>query len=280
MCPLSVRNQRARVAWALALSAAVPAPGAAAAPIARNSPTAYTLALPQLAASAAGRQLLDYVVSCALPAGVELESAGYRFGGALGLAPGWLHAAPDEREQRAISACLLARTNLHGRRVEISLRSAAAGPRAGAAEPRAVAVDPRAVAAEPPAGLRADASERVRFARREGSFFGNLFASPAVAYACAGDSREDRTEWLEALGRACSLPVPETVGGAVSARIGSPTLCGFTYVGVCDARTYVQAGIDYSETAIDVHLPFVPSRGADDSSGARVLHATRRSDNR
>ena len=74
--------------------------------------------------------------------------------------------------------------------------------------------------------------------------------------------------------------VGETVGGAVSARIGSPTLCGFTYVGVCDARTYVQAGIDYSETAIDVHLPFVPSRGADDSSGARVLHATRRSDNR
>ena len=94
------------------------------------------------------RKLMQYMYSCALPAGKSATlsfETGYftcadgdaqplEFTGSIGLAPQWQATGPgfeggscDEDCQRWVSACLLARTNAYGKHVHISLR----GPKQG-----------------------------------------------------------------------------------------------------------------------------------------------------
>jgi hypothetical protein len=112
-----------------------------------------------LLTSSAGRELLKYLVECALPAGDTISKQGTTYFGAVGLAPEWKDSACDEECQEWVSACLLARTNLYGTKVEIEMR-----------------------AEHPAIGLGRDDGLFVQ----EGAFFGNLFQNPPQAYVCSG----------------------------------------------------------------------------------------------
>src|SRR5262245_40223696 len=71
-----------------------------------------------LLATADGREVLSYIVSCALPAGMSLVATAsdgtvYEFPGEIGLARSWLHHPLSEIGKGWISACLFARVNAH-----------------------------------------------------------------------------------------------------------------------------------------------------------------------
>ena len=191
-----------------------------------------------LAALADGRQLLKYLVGCALPRGAQatLDVDGERrvFEGELGLAPRWMHAALAPAEQRLVSACLLARANHFARPVRISLRG-----RNGRVPP---ALD----------GARVPTVEAARYARFEGAFFGNVFATPPRAYACTGEAPSPaRRAWLESLMRVCTL----TPGFPTS----EVSRCGMRLVGRCsEPGAFRQDGVDYRDDAVEVWLPASP----------------------
>lgn len=154
--------------------------------------------------------LVEYLVGCALPGGVEIEAdyAGrkLRFAGSLGLAPAWTDRALTLAEQRWVSACILARTNYFGKRVEISLR----------ARPPA------------PAGLRASPAESAAFSLLEGGFFGNVFAAPPTAFLCTPRRPAGWTPDPVLNDRVCTALNGET------AATGEPvTRCGFLHTGIC-----------------------------------------------
>lgn len=75
------------------------------------------------------QQVMSYLVSCALGPSSQIQwedpsSPGTlrTWEGQLGLCPDWKHAAPSAQCKNRVSACLLARNNALGRRVELSLR--------------------------------------------------------------------------------------------------------------------------------------------------------------
>ena len=74
------------------------------------------------------RQFMSYLVSCALPRGTEVEWKNPQTGllekwaGLVGLCPTWKTGAPSDTCENWVSACLLARNNALGQRVELSLR--------------------------------------------------------------------------------------------------------------------------------------------------------------
>src|SRR5262249_51563966 len=131
-------------------------------------PRHHALVDPTLAATAAKREQLKYLVRCALPADVavyaDIEGERFTFPGSLGLAPGWLTEAMTPSEERWVSACLLAHVNYFGKHVQISIRAT------GIAVPELVA----------------SADEQQTFSIFEGGFFGNLFAPAPAAYTCQG----------------------------------------------------------------------------------------------
>jgi len=112
-----------------------------------------------------GRQLLKYVVSCALPAGtgvsVTVDRQRYDFPGSIGLAPAWGSAGGscDGSCQRWVSACVLARVDAAGVERMISIRG-----------------DNRA--------LRPDLRELLQYRQREATYYGNLFAEGQPRYLC------------------------------------------------------------------------------------------------
>ncbi|MBK8010738.1 MAG: hypothetical protein IPK13_05270 [Deltaproteobacteria bacterium] len=112
-------------------------------------------------------QLLKYVVSCALDAGdsliVDFPSGPKSFAGSLGLAPSWESAPLDETGQKAVTACLAARTNAQGTTVRISLRN------------------------ENFPSLATSALERAQFSTHEGAFWGNIFGSHPSIHACRAE---------------------------------------------------------------------------------------------
>ena len=111
--------------------------------------------------------LFKYAVSCALSDGdsvtVAFPSGNKTFYGALGLAPSWKDGALDERGQKAVSACLGARTNATGSSVRISLRN------------------PNYPA------LAANQLENMGFKTHEGAFWGNMFGESPAIHACKDD---------------------------------------------------------------------------------------------
>lgn len=180
-----------------------------------------------------GRDVYSYIISCALPAGVNIEflvpgdpipaaetacvnpvtdpCPNYRctgnlctFFGNLGLAPRWADHKLGQADRGWVSACLFARVNASNTAEAISLRGRNDGL------------------------LVAD-EERGTFGLQEGAFYGNLFTddtAPAPDWnACRGSAK-------------ASSP---TLGGLSNRRCaeenttGNPgfTYCGFKYAGDC-----------------------------------------------
>jgi hypothetical protein len=112
-----------------------------------------------------GRELLKYVVSCALPDGagvtVKVDGTTYQFPGSIGLAPDWgrRDGSCDGSCQRWVSACVLARVDAAGVEREISIRG------------------------DNPA-LRPTWHELRDYPRREATYYGNIFADREPRYLC------------------------------------------------------------------------------------------------
>jgi hypothetical protein len=152
-----------------------------------------------------------------------VDGLNYGFPGSLGLAPAWSQRALEPMEARRVSSCILARINHFGVTVQLSLRASGV--------------------------IEADAEERTGFTLHEGAFFGNIFTDEFPAYVCTGDAIPDRDRRLDALRRVCS------VADGTRTADGRPlTYCGFIVVGPCDAKPFVQGGVDYSGSVLDVWL--------------------------
>ncbi|WP_152629858.1 hypothetical protein [Haliangium ochraceum] len=122
-------------------------------------------------ATVEGREVLAYVVQCALGEDTSLiaETAdgSFVFHGLLGLEPDWVEEPLDLAGQRSVSACLLARVNAFGESVPLSLRL--------------------------PGRLPSTAQERASYKVYEGSFFGQVFEEDGGEqkfYACQGSIPE------------------------------------------------------------------------------------------
>lgn len=159
----------------------------------------------ELLATADGREVLSYVIGCAIPANVTLigKYAGvtYQFQGDIGLAPSWLKQPLRETDQRWVSACLISRVNLFEIPVSISIRG-------------------------PHAALKVTQNEARDYSAEEGAFFGNVFTpgdEPIIWNACRGRTQASGESGDLAL-RDCTEPDPANPGF---------TMCGFTFAGDC-----------------------------------------------
>lgn len=167
-----------------------------------NRLSSNSLEVQGLSATESGRDVLSYIVGCALPTGqsltIDVAGVTYTYPGWIGLAPGWATRVPTVTERRWVTACLLARTNVNGVPVNISMRS------------------------DTSLALLATAAERTLYTQAEGAFYGDLFATVPVTYACSNRG------WTQLSGtfRACALS-PN----------GSTTDCDFTYTGSCASAT-------------------------------------------
>jgi hypothetical protein len=115
-------------------------------------------------------KFVEYLVECALPErdSVTYNIAGtsYTFAGDLGLAPEWKTRSCGPSCQRWVSACMLARLNKLGQRIEISLRG------------------------EHPA-LKALRPEYKTYESREATYYGNLFGAPGEIFACLSPDKSE-----------------------------------------------------------------------------------------
>ena len=159
----------------------------------------------ELLADAEGRELLQYIIGCAVPPDVTLEvdfqGAHYVFSGEVGLAPKWLNRALKDSEKRWVSACLIARVNKYEVSVPISIRG-------------------------PHHALTVTAAEAADFTLEEGAFYGDIFRpieEPIIWIACRGRAQA-ASESLALDDRDCAEPDPQNPG---------LTKCGFTYAGDC-----------------------------------------------
>ena len=189
--------------------------------LAANRLAANSLDAQAMMGTEGGRELMSYIVGCAIPTGTSLtlqDSAGsqYTYAGWIGLAPAWATRAATVAERRWVTACLLARTNVNGVLVNISMRSDAKG------------------------ALNTGSAERAQYTQAEGAFYGDLFATTPVTYACSNRG------WTELVGvfRACALSYN-----------GTTTDCGFIYTGSCTAA------------CTDQIAPFGACKGAGTSFG-------------
>lgn len=166
--------------------------------LAASSMKASALADSDLIDTADGREVLSYIVSCALPQGQSINVRGFKFAGSIGVAPAWATRVPTVTERRWVTACVMARTNLFGIRVDLSLRG-------------------------PHAALRGSLAEQLNYLLVEGAFYGDLFheGGPKL-FACSAEVRDlDLALSTQDL-RACAI-----------SDNGHTTRCGFTYTGKC-----------------------------------------------
>jgi hypothetical protein len=107
------------------------------------------------------REVLKYIVSCALPATAELVTPEETYPGELGLAPEWGEPGGhcDQNCAEWVSACVLSRVDFLGVHVEISIRG-----------------DEPALATSP--------AEQAAYPDREATYFGNIFTAPQQRFAC------------------------------------------------------------------------------------------------
>ena len=116
-----------------------------------------------LMTSDAGRSTISYLVRCALPSGHSLRKQDqrgnwYTFAGAMGLAPGWESGPATQDDRYWVSSCLMAHINTTGQHIPIYLDGVA------------------------PLGWGRNRDYPIQ----EGTFIGDLFASPPVARYCGG----------------------------------------------------------------------------------------------
>ncbi len=117
-----------------------------------------------LMTTADGRATVNYLVRCALPPGHSITKADqtgklYTFTGQIGVSPEWETGACGATCERWLSACMLALVNTTGDHYPLWL-----------------------VAQNPAISWGLDPS----FPFQEGSFFGDIFVSPPLAYYCGG----------------------------------------------------------------------------------------------
>lgn len=171
--------------------------------LAANSMRASSLSQSPLIETPEGREVLSYIVSCALREGQSIqvrdrEGRLYEFAGSIGLASAWASREPTVSERRWVSACVLSRTNLYGIRVELSMRGSHAA-------------------------IAGSVRESLDYALVEGAFYGDLFAEDGPKmYACAAEVRDLDLELSTQDLRACAI-----------SEDGKLTGCGFTYTGKC-----------------------------------------------
>lgn len=107
----------------------------------------------------------QYMVECALPPGqgftLQVGAESMAFDGSLGLATEWATGPCDTACQEWMTACLLARTNLYGIPVALSIRGK---------HPN----------------LTVDESEKEAFPIEEGAFYGNEFLAEPEMWPCSG----------------------------------------------------------------------------------------------
>jgi hypothetical protein len=121
------------------------------------------------------RELLKYIVSCALATNESVtftvDAETYTFPGEIGLAPGWGEPGgncEDAYCQGWVSACVLARVDYLGATVPISIRGASPF-------------------------LQTTAAERATYTEREATYYGNIFSSPMLRYACLSPGQTSDT---------------------------------------------------------------------------------------
>ncbi|MGH9867338.1 MAG: hypothetical protein ACREAA_04115 [Candidatus Polarisedimenticolia bacterium] len=192
----------------------------------------------EILSTADGREVLSYIISCALAPDTTLEAIVpgapdsappetlYTcanevcvFQGDLGLADYWADRRLSPKGQRWVSACLFARVNAHDTGEAVSLR--------GLAPSLTVGVD-----------------EGELFTLQEGAFYGNIFAGtdgPIDWNACRGSGQASGENGGLVL-RDCAEPDPADP---------TKTLCGFNYAGDCapftDADAYACRTFDAEE---------------------------------
>jgi hypothetical protein len=167
-----------------------------------NRPAAW-----DLLGTAEQRELLQYIIGCAIAPDVTLEvdyqGGHYVFSGEVGLAPRWLERPMTASEKRWVSACLISRVNNYGLSVPISLRG-------------------------PHNALTVTSSEANTFRLEEGAFYGNIFTplhEPIIWVACRGRDQAAAPGFAVAIDdRDCAEPDPAQPG---------LTKCGFIYAGDC-----------------------------------------------
>ena len=159
----------------------------------------------ELKESEEGRELLLYVVRCALAEDDSLiishNDETYELPGLMGLASDWQQRALTDSEQRWLSACLLGHVNAYGVSVELSLRARDL--------------------------VGASAEEAAAFPVYEATFFGNIFLPPdngvdndeinndsnsssLTAYACLGSTPDIAMAHAPTRSlRVCADPTPD-----------------------------------------------------------------------
>ncbi|HEY3104275.1 MAG TPA: hypothetical protein VGJ69_11825 [Pyrinomonadaceae bacterium] len=157
-------------------------------------------------ATSEGREVLSFIVSCALPADATLvgtlpDGSPFEFFGEAGLANEWLDHPLKKAGRGWVSACLFAHVNIHTTPVPFSMRG----------QTQALAASPEEVAT---------------WTLEEGAFYGDYFSAPGEPVqwiACRGrDQAAGETGGL--ILRDCTEPDPNDP---------THTLCGFTYAGDC-----------------------------------------------
>ncbi|HEV8588062.1 MAG TPA: hypothetical protein VGQ72_04255 [Pyrinomonadaceae bacterium] len=165
-------------------------------------------------ATSEGREVLSFIVSCALPADATLigtlpDGSAFEFFGDIGLANEWLDHPLRKAGRGWVSACLFARVNANSVAEPLSMRG----------QTQALATTPE---------------EQATWSLEEGAFYGDYFVAPGEPVqwiACRGkDQAAGETGGLVL--RDCTEPDPNDP---------SHTLCGFTYAGDCSALAAVPA---------------------------------------
>lgn len=140
------------------------------------------------------RSVLKYIVSCALPAGqhidVTVNGTIYGYDGGVGVAKAWGDAGGhcDSTCARWVSGCVLSRINYLGVAVPLSLRGSQGA-------------------------LSSTTTERAAYPNREAAYYGDIFQSPQIRYACLSP------------------------GATTDTRVCGPSLLGciVSVVGACDS---------------------------------------------
>src|SRR6202012_707110 len=106
------------------------------------------------------RDVLKYIVGCALPAGSELSisvaGTTYTYEGSLGIAPQWgqPNGHCDQNCALSVSSCVLGRLNYLGEVVDISMRGASP--------------------------LSTSQAEMTAYPHVDGVYYGNIFTTPQI----------------------------------------------------------------------------------------------------
>lgn len=139
--------------------------------------------------SSDSRQVLEYLIGCALPKGqaftVNAGGQTFTFQGDVGLAKSWKSTKLTAKEKRWISACMLARINNQGQLMKVSLRG-------------------------PHHALHVTQAETARFNQEEGVFYGDIFTgtAPIIGWSCRGAAQAggEGTEGSALSYRDCAEP--------------------------------------------------------------------------